>query len=69
MAARDVVNPATEEIITSVPAVDLAGTDEAVARACAAFPTWRDVAPGDRARVLRRFAEAVDGDREHLAAL
>jgi acyl-CoA reductase-like NAD-dependent aldehyde dehydrogenase len=26
------------------------------------------VAPGDRARLLRRFAEAVDGDVEHLAA-
>ena len=69
MAARDVVNPATEEIITSVPAVDAAGTDAAVARARTAFPGWRDLAPGDRARVLRRFAEAVDGDREHLAAL
>ncbi len=69
MAARDVVNPATEEIITSVPALDAAGTDAAVARARTAFPGWRDLAPGDRARVLRRFAEAVDGDREHLAAL
>jgi acyl-CoA reductase-like NAD-dependent aldehyde dehydrogenase len=27
------------------------------------------VAPGDRARLLRRFAEAVDGDRENLARL
>nr|MDQ6937815.1 aldehyde dehydrogenase family protein [Actinomycetota bacterium] len=31
--------------------------------------TWRTVAPGDRARLLRRFADAVDGDREHLAQL
>jgi acyl-CoA reductase-like NAD-dependent aldehyde dehydrogenase len=35
----------------------------------AAQPAWRAVAPGDRARLLRRFAAAVDGDIEHLAAL
>ena len=31
--------------------------------------SWRQVSPGDRARLLRRFAEAVDADREHLAEL
>jgi acyl-CoA reductase-like NAD-dependent aldehyde dehydrogenase len=45
------------------------GTDEAIARARRAFASWRAVSPGDRARLLRRFAEAVDADREHLAAL
>ena len=45
------------------------GDRRGVARARAAFPAWRDVAPGDRARLLRRFAEAVDADRENLAAI
>jgi acyl-CoA reductase-like NAD-dependent aldehyde dehydrogenase len=64
-----VVNPATERIVQEVPATSADETDAAIARARAAAPAWRDVAPGDRARLLRRFAEAVDADIEHLAAL
>ncbi|KJS63317.1 aldehyde dehydrogenase family protein [Streptomyces rubellomurinus] len=66
---HEVVNPATEEVITTVELAGLAETDAAVARARAAFDTWRRVAPADRARLLRAFAAAVDADREHLAAL
>ncbi|WP_406207931.1 aldehyde dehydrogenase family protein [Kitasatospora sp. NBC_01560] len=65
----EVVNPATEEVITTVELAGPAETDAAVARARAAFDTWRRVAPADRARLLRAFAAAVDADREHLAAL
>ena len=43
--------------------------DEAIARSAAALPAWRAVSPGDRARLLRRFAEAVDGANEELARL
>ncbi|MFJ1704727.1 aldehyde dehydrogenase family protein [Kitasatospora sp. NPDC088346] len=64
-----VINPATEEVITTVELATLAETDAAVARAKAAFDGWRRVAPADRARLLRAFAAAVDADREHLAAL
>ncbi|TDP92812.1 aldehyde dehydrogenase family protein [Labedaea rhizosphaerae] len=63
------VNPATEETIDEVPLASLDEADAAIARAQAAFRTWRDVAPGDRARLLRRFADAVDADLEHLARL
>lgn len=65
----DVINPATEEVVRSVPLATLEETDAAIARASAALPAWRAVAPGDRARLLRRFAEAVDGALEELAAL
>ncbi|MBA3303553.1 MAG: aldehyde dehydrogenase, partial [Acidimicrobiia bacterium] len=44
-------------------------TDAAIERAARAFPAWRDVVPADRARLLRRFADAVDADVEHLAEL
>src|SRR3954470_17371758 len=44
-------------------------TDAAIARARGSFAQWRAVAPGDRARLLRRFAEAVDADGEYLAQL
>jgi len=66
---HDVVNPATEEVVTSVTLADLATTDDAIARAATAFESWRAVAPGDRARMLRRFSEAVDAHREELAQL
>jgi acyl-CoA reductase-like NAD-dependent aldehyde dehydrogenase len=66
---HDVINPADEQVVATVEAYDEAATDAAIARARAAFPAWRDVAPGDRARLLRRFAAVVDGDLEHLAQL
>jgi acyl-CoA reductase-like NAD-dependent aldehyde dehydrogenase len=44
-------------------------TDVAVARAAAALPAWRSVAPGDRARLLRAFAAAVDAHVSELASL
>jgi acyl-CoA reductase-like NAD-dependent aldehyde dehydrogenase len=69
MTRHDVVNPATEKIVTSIELYDEEQTDAAIARARAAFASWRRVAPGDRARLLRRFAEAVDADAEHLARL
>ncbi|HWD78538.1 MAG TPA: aldehyde dehydrogenase family protein, partial [Kribbella sp.] len=43
--------------------------DAAIERARKAFETWRNVAPADRGRLLRRFADAVDADLENLAAL
>jgi acyl-CoA reductase-like NAD-dependent aldehyde dehydrogenase len=65
----EVINPATEEPVTTVEQLDAAAADDAIARARAAFGRWRGVAPGDRARLLRRFADAVDADRENLAQL
>ena len=66
---HDVISPVDEQVVATVPAFTAAETDAAIARAHAAFPAWRDVTPGDRARLLRRFAAAVDADIGHLAAL
>ncbi len=65
----EVINPATEQVVATVPAASAADTDAAIERAHRALPAWRAVAPADRARLLRRFADAVDADLEHLAAL
>ena len=64
-----ILNPATEEIITTVPPLDLEATDAAIDAAARAFESWRNTGPSDRARLLRRFAAAVDADLENLAAL
>jgi acyl-CoA reductase-like NAD-dependent aldehyde dehydrogenase len=45
---HDVINPATELVIASVPSTDAEGTDEIIARAHEALPAWKAVAPGDR---------------------
>jgi acyl-CoA reductase-like NAD-dependent aldehyde dehydrogenase len=68
-ASFTVINPATEEVVRSVALTSTEQTDAALRRAQAAFPAWRAVAPGDRARLLRRFADAVDADIENLARL
>jgi acyl-CoA reductase-like NAD-dependent aldehyde dehydrogenase len=66
---HEIVDPATEQVVTSVGLADLAETDAAISAAQSAFQTWRHVAPADRGRLLRRFAEAVDGAIEELAQL
>jgi betaine-aldehyde dehydrogenase len=63
------INPATGREIREVPSASEAETDEAIARAHDAFPAWRDLAPGERARLLRAFAAVVDAHNEELARL
>jgi acyl-CoA reductase-like NAD-dependent aldehyde dehydrogenase len=65
----DVINPATEDVVESVRLAGVEETDQAIERASAALPAWRSMAPADRGRLLRRFAEAVDRDQEKLARL
>lgn len=67
--ALDVLNPATEEVIATVPGVGAADVDAAVGRAARAQRVWAAAAPADRARLLRRFAAAVDDHIEELALL
>ena len=68
-AALRVVNPATEEVVAELTRQGKAAADAAVGRAVRAFPAWRDVTPADRTRMLRRFAEQVEGHAEELALL
>jgi acyl-CoA reductase-like NAD-dependent aldehyde dehydrogenase len=64
-----VFEPATEQVLAELPRAGVEEADEAIARAKAAFPAWRDVAPGNRAKLLRRLARAVEGKVEELAQL
>nr|WP_255670378.1 aldehyde dehydrogenase family protein [Aeromicrobium wangtongii] len=68
-AIHTVVNPATEQAVTDVELADLAMADAAIERAADAFPAWRDVPPGEKAALLRRFAALVDEHVEELAEL
>ncbi|QPP09760.1 aldehyde dehydrogenase [Streptomyces bathyalis] len=64
-----VINPSTEELITTVTAAGPAEVDAAVRRAVSAQSVWAALAPGERARLLRRFAVVVDEHLEELAGL
>jgi acyl-CoA reductase-like NAD-dependent aldehyde dehydrogenase len=64
-----VLNPATEEVVATVPAATAADVDAAVTRAATAQAKWAALAPADRARLLRRFADVVDQHVEELARL
>jgi len=69
MSSFTVLNPATGEPAATVPQASAEQADAAVARAAAAQPAWRAVSPGDRAGLLRRFADVVDAHLEELAEL
>lgn len=64
-----VLNPATEDVVATVPAATARDVDAAVAHAARAQGTWSAAAPADRARLLRRFAAAIDDHIEELARL
>src|SRR4051794_21547515 len=63
------INPSTGRELREVPSTTEAETDAAIERAHDAFPPWRDLAPGERARLLRSFAAIVEAHNEELAQL
>jgi betaine-aldehyde dehydrogenase len=64
-----VLEPATARSMAEIPEATPEDVDRAVARARAAFPAWRAVAPTDRARLLLRLADAIEAELEPLALL
>jgi betaine-aldehyde dehydrogenase len=64
-----VIEPATEQVLADLPRAGVEEADAAVARAKAAFPAWRAVTAADRARILRRLADALEERLEDLAQL
>jgi acyl-CoA reductase-like NAD-dependent aldehyde dehydrogenase len=64
-----VLEPATEAVLAELPGAGAGEADAAVARAKAAYPAWRAVAPADRAKLLHRLADALAAAQEELAVL
>lgn len=69
MSTTEVINPATEQVVTTVELTDEAGVDDAVARARVAQKAWAARPPAERAAALRDFAAVVDAHVGELAAL
>jgi betaine-aldehyde dehydrogenase/aminobutyraldehyde dehydrogenase len=68
-ATRDVLNPATGEVIAQVPEGGPADVERAVAAARAARISYRDTTPGRRQELLLAMADVVDRHAGELAAL
>ena len=65
----DVLNPATEEVIGTVPDCGVDEVDAAVAAAKAALPDWLDTTPGERAEALLALAQVMEDNAEELAGI
>jgi acyl-CoA reductase-like NAD-dependent aldehyde dehydrogenase len=68
-ATMDVRNPATGEVIDTVPRADAADTRKAIEAAMAAFPNWSKMAPARRADVLLHAAGCVKEQLDDVAQL
>jgi succinate-semialdehyde dehydrogenase/glutarate-semialdehyde dehydrogenase len=64
-----VTNPATGLVITHVPDMGRNETVAAVEAAAAAFPAWRKLLAGERARILRQWQTLIVAHADALAAL
>jgi 1-pyrroline dehydrogenase len=65
----DVINPATGEVVASVPSCSAEDVDRAVAAAAKALPEWLDKTPKDRSELLHKLADVLEENAEELAQL
>ena len=65
----DVVNPASEVLIDTIPGGSSADADGAVRAAKTAFPAWAALSPGERRNALRVSIEKLLGLRAEIAEL
>ncbi|HAV86399.1 MAG TPA: malonate-semialdehyde dehydrogenase, partial [Pseudomonas sp.] len=66
---RDVINPATQEILAQVPFATAEEVDRAVASAKTAFKTWRKTPIGARARIFLKYQQLIREHMKELAAM
>src|ERR1700730_14026482 len=66
---RDIVNPATQEVLARVPFATQAEVDAAVAAAKQAFKTWRNTPAGARQRIMLKFQALIREHSKRIAAV
>src|SRR6478736_4415981 len=66
---RDIVNPATQEVLAKVPFATQAEVDAAVDSAKEAFKTWRKTPIGARARIFLKYQQLIRENMAELAAI
>lgn len=68
-ARFDVVNPADNRVVGSVPNLARAETEQAIAAASAAFPAWSARTGKERANLMRKWFDLMMASAEDLARL
>ncbi|HMO28370.1 NADP-dependent succinate-semialdehyde dehydrogenase [Enterovirga sp.] len=68
-ATIEVTNPATGEVLATVPKMGTAETRRAIEAAEAALPAWRARTAKERATILRRWFELMMANQDDLAAI
>lgn len=68
-AMKDVLDPATEEVIGQIPDATPQDIDEALAAAAAGFAEWRRVQPWERSAKLRKVADLLRARIDMLAVV
>ncbi len=66
---RDIVNPATQEVLARVPFATPDEVAAAVASCKTAFKTWRKTAIGARARIFLKYQQLIRENMAELAAI
>src|SRR5579862_6011831 len=66
---RDVVNPATGEVVAQVPLADAAAVNAAVEAAATAFPEWRRTPPEDRIQPLFKLKMLLEEHIDDIARI
>lgn len=66
---RPVINPATEEVLGSLPLASQDDLDEALASARKGFDVWRKTSDRERGRVLRAVADMLRASADSLARI
>lgn len=66
---RDVINPATQEVLARVPFATPEEVERAVASAKAAFKTWKKTPIGARARIFLKYQQLIRENMKELAAI
>ncbi|MEI6215703.1 MAG: aldehyde dehydrogenase family protein [Actinomycetes bacterium] len=69
MTTYTIISPTTGKPVQELHLADIFETDVIIEKANRAFQSWRLVSPGDRAKLLRRFAAIVEEHNEELAQL
>ena len=66
---QDVINPATSEILASVPLADAAEVTRAIEAAAAAYPAWRRTPPEDRIQPLFKLKMLLEDHLDDIARI
>ncbi len=64
-----IINPATGEVIAHAPLSSVEDVESAVKAARQAFDSWSKTTPGERAGMLLKLADSIEGHADELAEL